>query len=87
MIHFIPQRKILDDFIIYFFKTNLLWIPIKKIEKKFYTMQGEKLLVHEATGVVNVDKVVTAIDAGKILSAKTAESRIIGGVVGGIGMA
>ena len=50
-------------------------------------MQGVKVLVHEATGVVKVDKVVTAIDTGKIVSAKTAESRIIGGVVGGIGMA
>ena len=38
---FYPQRKIPDNFVIFFFKTNLLWIPIKKIKKKFYTMQGE----------------------------------------------
>ena len=52
-----------------------------------YSVHFVKVLVHEATGVVKVDKVVTAIDAGKIVSSKTAESQIIGGVVGGIGMA
>jgi xanthine dehydrogenase YagR molybdenum-binding subunit len=36
--------------------------------------------------VVKVDKVVSAIDAGKIVNEETARSQIIGGVVGGIGM-
>jgi xanthine dehydrogenase YagR molybdenum-binding subunit len=52
-----------------------------------YSVHFVKVLVNENTGVVKVDRVVTAIDAGKIVSRKTAESQIIGGVVGGIGMA
>jgi xanthine dehydrogenase YagR molybdenum-binding subunit len=52
-----------------------------------YSAHFVKLLVHPATGVVKVNKVVSAIDAGKIVNEKTARSQIIGGVVGGIGMA
>jgi xanthine dehydrogenase YagR molybdenum-binding subunit len=35
--------------------------------------------------VVRIDKIVCSGDAGKIISAKTAESQMIGGAVGGIG--
>jgi xanthine dehydrogenase YagR molybdenum-binding subunit len=45
-----------------------------------------KALVHPATGVVKITKVVSAVDAGKIVNHKTAESQIIGSIVGGIGM-
>jgi len=38
-------------------------------------------------GLVRVARVVSAIDGGRILNAKTARSQIIGGTVGGIGMA
>jgi CO/xanthine dehydrogenase Mo-binding subunit len=38
-------------------------------------------------GLVRVARVVSAIDAGRILNEKTARSQIIGGTVGGIGMA
>jgi xanthine dehydrogenase YagR molybdenum-binding subunit len=38
-------------------------------------------------GVLRVARVVSAIDAGRILNGKTAASQIIGGTVGGIGMA
>jgi xanthine dehydrogenase YagR molybdenum-binding subunit len=38
-------------------------------------------------GVIRVARVVSAIAAGRILNPKTARSQIIGGVVGGIGMA
>ncbi len=38
-------------------------------------------------GLVRVARVVSAIDAGQILNQKTARSQIIGGTVGGIGMA
>jgi CO/xanthine dehydrogenase Mo-binding subunit len=38
-------------------------------------------------GRVRVTRVVSAIDGGRILNAKTARSQIIGGTVGGIGMA
>ena len=43
--------------------------------------------MNAATGVVKIDKVVIAGDAGKIISPKTAESQMIGGATGGIGMA
>lgn len=46
-----------------------------------------KVHVHPATGVVRVKQVVTVADAGKIVNEKTAASQMIGGVVGGIGMA
>jgi CO/xanthine dehydrogenase Mo-binding subunit len=38
-------------------------------------------------GLVRVARVVSTIDAGRILNEKTARSQIIGGTVGGIGMA
>jgi xanthine dehydrogenase YagR molybdenum-binding subunit len=38
-------------------------------------------------GVVRVKRVVSVIDGGRILNEKTAASQIIGGTVGGIGMA
>jgi CO/xanthine dehydrogenase Mo-binding subunit len=38
-------------------------------------------------GTIRVKRVVSAIDGGRILNEKTARSQIIGGVVGGIGMA
>jgi xanthine dehydrogenase YagR molybdenum-binding subunit len=46
-----------------------------------------KVHVHPTTGVVRVKHAVTVGDAGKIISLKTAESQMIGGVTGGIGMA
>jgi xanthine dehydrogenase YagR molybdenum-binding subunit len=38
-------------------------------------------------GLVRVARIVSAVDAGRILNEKTATSQIIGGTVGGIGMA
>lgn len=43
--------------------------------------------IDELLGNINVTRVVTAIDVGRIVNSKTAKSQIIGGVVGGIGMA
>jgi xanthine dehydrogenase YagR molybdenum-binding subunit len=51
-----------------------------------YAVHFVKLLVHPATGVVKVTKAVSAVDAGKIVNEQTAQSQIIGAVVGGIGM-
>ncbi|MEI9809398.1 MAG: xanthine dehydrogenase family protein molybdopterin-binding subunit [Bacteroidota bacterium] len=52
-----------------------------------YAVHFVKVMVHETTGVIKVVKVVSAVDAGKIINEKTAESQIIGAVVGGISMA
>ncbi len=52
-----------------------------------FSVHFTKVHVHPATGIVRVKKVVTVADAGKIVSEKTAQSQMIGGVIGGIGMA
>lgn len=52
-----------------------------------FSVHFTKVRVHPATGVVRVVQVVTCADAGTIVSPKTARSQMIGGVVGGIGMA
>ena len=52
-----------------------------------YAAHFVKVLVHPATGVVTINKIVSAIDAGTIVNENTARSQIIGGVIGGIGMA
>lgn len=43
--------------------------------------------IDELLGNINVTRVVSAVDVGRIINLKTARSQIIGGVVGGIGMA
>lgn len=43
--------------------------------------------VHPLTGVVKIMKIVAVVDAGKIVNHKTARSQMIGGAVGGVGMA
>jgi xanthine dehydrogenase YagR molybdenum-binding subunit len=52
-----------------------------------YSAHFVKVMVHTANGMVRIKQVATAGDAGKIISFKTAESQMIGGVTGGIGMA
>ncbi len=52
-----------------------------------YSAHFVKVLVNPETGVVTINKVVSAIDAGTVVNEKTARSQIIGGVIGGIGMA
>ena len=46
-----------------------------------------KLHVHPVTGVIRLKHMVSVADAGKIISEKTARSQMVGGAVGGIGMA
>jgi xanthine dehydrogenase YagR molybdenum-binding subunit len=59
----------------------------KKYASYSYSVHFVKLLVNPATGVVRVNRVVSVGDAGKIISPKQAEGQMIGGAVGGIGMA
>ena len=61
-------------------------------EKEQYSMHSfsatfVEVRVDELLGDINVSRVVSAIDVGKIINPKTAMSQTIGGVVGGIGMA
>ncbi|MCE0464394.1 xanthine dehydrogenase family protein molybdopterin-binding subunit [Pseudomonas uvaldensis] len=46
-----------------------------------------EVLVDEDLGTVKVNRVVSAIAAGRVINPKTARSQILGGVVWGIGMA
>ncbi len=55
--------------------------------KYSYSVHFVKLRVHASTGQTKIDHVVSCADGGKIISPKTAESQMIGGAVGGIGMA
>jgi xanthine dehydrogenase YagR molybdenum-binding subunit len=52
-----------------------------------FSVHFVKLRVHHPTGRIKIDHVVSCADAGTIVSAKTAEGQMIGGAVGGIGMA
>ena len=42
--------------------------------------------VHPVTGMVRVTKVVSVIDAGRIVNQKTARSQVLGSIIWGIGM-
>jgi xanthine dehydrogenase YagR molybdenum-binding subunit len=52
-----------------------------------YSVHFVKLRVHPSTGRIKIDHIVSTADAGTIVSPTTAESQMIGGAVGGIGMA
>jgi xanthine dehydrogenase YagR molybdenum-binding subunit len=52
-----------------------------------FSVHFVKLRVHTPTGRIKIDHVVSCADAGAIISPKTAASQMIGGAVGGIGMA
>jgi xanthine dehydrogenase YagR molybdenum-binding subunit len=52
-----------------------------------FSVHFAKVHVHPATGVVRVKHVVSVADAGTVVNAKTSRSQMIGGVVGGLGMA
>ncbi len=73
----LPHLELLEDS-----KSN----PMNDHSAFSYSVHFVKVKVHATTGVVKVDRVVSAIDAGKIVNEKTAESQIIGAAVGGIGM-
>lgn len=78
-------------------KNNLPMIEVTKQSQanqqgKEYSMYSfsihfVQVKVHKLTGVVKVSKIVSVGDSGKIISPKTARSQMVGGAVGGIGMA
>lgn len=58
-----------------------------KFTSNSFSSHFVKLAVNPTNGSIKILNVVTTGDAGKIISPKTARSQMIGGVVGGIGMA
>ena len=71
----------------YFLQTAKSLLGLKKYSSFTHSAVFAEVAVDEDLGVVRVDRIVIAIDAGRILNPKTARSQIIGGVVWGIGMA
>lgn len=59
----------------------------KKYSMYSFSVHFAKVHVHPHTGVVRIKHIVSVADAGTIVNTKTARSQMIGGVVGGIGMA
>jgi xanthine dehydrogenase YagR molybdenum-binding subunit len=59
----------------------------KKYSMYSFSAHFAQVYVHPLTGAVKIKKVVAVVDAGKIVNHKTASSQMIGGTVGGIGMA
>ena len=59
----------------------------KQYSMNAFSMHFAMVHVHPFTGQVRVKKIVCCADAGTIVSPKTAESQMIGGATGGIGMA
>jgi len=58
-----------------------------KFTSNSFSSHFVKLAVNPKDGTIKVLQVVTTGDSGKIISPKTARSQMLGGVVGGIGMA
>jgi xanthine dehydrogenase YagR molybdenum-binding subunit len=58
-----------------------------KFTSNSFSSHFVKLAVNPKDGAIKILQVVTTGDAGNIISPKTARSQMIGGVVGGIGMA
>ncbi|MBC7873573.1 MAG: xanthine dehydrogenase family protein molybdopterin-binding subunit [Ferruginibacter sp.] len=52
-----------------------------------FSVHFVKLHVHPVTGVIQLKQIVSTADAGKIIAEKPARSQMVGGAVGGIGMA
>lgn len=59
----------------------------EKYAMNSWSVHFVKVLVNPATGVVKIDKVAAVADSGHIISPKTARSQVVGGAIGGIGMA
>ena len=59
----------------------------QKYAMNSFSVHFVKLHVHPVTGVIILKHIVSAADAGKIISENTARSQMVGGAVGGIGMA
>jgi xanthine dehydrogenase YagR molybdenum-binding subunit len=68
-------------------KTSAGGGELRKYSSYSFSVHFVKVHVHPLTGVVRIKQIATTGDAGKIVSEKTARSQMIGGAVGGIGMA
>ncbi len=68
-------------------KTSTGFAQRDKYVTNSFSVHFVKLHVNPVTGVIKLKHMVSVADAGKIISEKTARSQMVGGAVGGIGMA
>ncbi|GAA0894214.1 xanthine dehydrogenase family protein molybdopterin-binding subunit [Fulvivirga kasyanovii] len=70
-------------------KTTALpnFLKQNKYSRNTHSAVFAEVKIDEDLGTIKVTRIVTAIDAGRILNAKTAHSQILGGVVWGVSMA
>ncbi|MFZ1305581.1 MAG: molybdopterin cofactor-binding domain-containing protein, partial [Ferruginibacter sp.] len=59
----------------------------QKYAMNSFSVHFVKLHVHPVTGVIKLQQIVSVADAGKIIAENTARSQMVGGAVGGLGMA
>ena len=87
----LPLVQLMEHFGKATLETKELLVPNLLQQKKYVRAAHSAVFcevrVDEELGTVRVTRVVSAIAAGRILSAKTARSQITGGVVWGIGQA
>jgi xanthine dehydrogenase YagR molybdenum-binding subunit len=68
-------------------ETAKAMIGLKKYSSFTHSAVFAEVAVDENLGTVRVDRLMLAIDAGRILNPKTARSQIVGGAIWGMGMA
>lgn len=59
----------------------------RKYAMNSFSVHFVKLHVHPVTGVIQLKHIVSTADAGKIIAYNPARSQMVGGAVGGVGMA
>ncbi|MBK7557828.1 MAG: xanthine dehydrogenase family protein molybdopterin-binding subunit [Chitinophagaceae bacterium] len=59
----------------------------QKYAMNSFSVHFVKLHVYSRTGLIKLKQIVSVADAGKIIAENTARSQMVGGAVGGIGMA
>ncbi|HEY8970118.1 MAG TPA: xanthine dehydrogenase family protein molybdopterin-binding subunit [Puia sp.] len=62
-------------------------VPRKNYAFQSFGAQFAKVLIHPDTRMIKVARMVSVMDIGKVLNAKTARSQIMGGMIFGLGMA
>lgn len=58
-----------------------------KFASHSFSVHFARVAVNQKNGKIKIQQIVATADAGKIINYKTARSQMIGGVVGGVGMA
>ncbi len=86
-IHFTELLKQSDKTALEVTKSSGGFEERSKYEAHSFSVHFVKVHVNPVTGVIKLKHMVSVADAGKIISEKTAHSQMVGGAVGGIGMA